>query len=49
MLPVRPPGRVFAAFRAGAHPAPEHRDGRRAFAEFLAEGVERAGYAGPGR
>jgi uncharacterized protein YbjT (DUF2867 family) len=36
LLPLRLPGAVFAAYRAGAHLAPEHAVGRTTFAEFLA-------------
>ncbi|BCJ38107.1 nucleotide-diphosphate-sugar epimerase [Actinocatenispora thailandica] len=34
-VPVRLPGRVMAAFRDGAHLAPDHPDGRVTFAEYL--------------
>lgn len=35
-LPVRLPGRTFAAYRDGGHLAPEHPDGRITFAQYLA-------------
>lgn len=34
--PFRPPGRVFAAYRAGFHTAPERRSRGRTFADYLA-------------
>jgi uncharacterized protein YbjT (DUF2867 family) len=36
LWPLRAPGRIFAAYRAGEHLAPEHRVGRTTFAEYLA-------------
>ncbi|WP_223838883.1 hypothetical protein [Nocardiopsis deserti] len=33
-VPVRLPDAVFAAYRAGGHPAPERAAGKAAFAEF---------------
>jgi len=36
VLPVRVPGRVAAAYRAGGHLVPEHAEGRVTFAEYLA-------------
>lgn len=36
LLPLRPPGAIFAAYRAGAHLTPEHAVGRTTFAEYLA-------------
>jgi uncharacterized protein YbjT (DUF2867 family) len=37
ILPVWLPGRVFRAYRAGAHLAPEHADGAITFEQYLAE------------
>ncbi|AFR06149.1 SDR family oxidoreductase [Nocardiopsis alba] len=36
LWPLRAPGRIFAAYRAGEHLTPEHRVGRTTFAEYLA-------------
>ncbi|MEU0238257.1 NAD(P)H-binding protein [Nocardiopsis sp. NPDC006198] len=36
LLPVRLPGRTFAAYRAGGHLAPDRAVGRTTFAEYLA-------------
>ncbi|GAA2859448.1 NAD(P)H-binding protein [Streptosporangium fragile] len=44
ILPLPLPGRAFAAFRRGVHLAPGHADGRKTFAEFLAETEGRTGY-----
>ena len=37
VVPVLVPGRVFRGYRRGGHLAPEHADGRRTYAEYLAE------------
>jgi uncharacterized protein YbjT (DUF2867 family) len=37
ILPVRLPGRVFRAYRAGGHLTPEHADGTVTFEQYLAE------------
>jgi uncharacterized protein YbjT (DUF2867 family) len=37
VLPIRLPGKVARGYRDGGHLVPEHADGRRTFAEFLAE------------
>jgi uncharacterized protein YbjT (DUF2867 family) len=37
ILPVRLPGRVFRAYRAGSHLAPEHADGTVTFEQYLTE------------
>jgi uncharacterized protein YbjT (DUF2867 family) len=37
ILPVRLPGRVFRAYRSGAHLAPEHPDGTITFEQYLTE------------
>jgi uncharacterized protein YbjT (DUF2867 family) len=37
ILPVRLPGKVFRAYRAGGHLTPEHATGKVTFAEYLAE------------
>jgi uncharacterized protein YbjT (DUF2867 family) len=36
VLPLRLPGAVFRGYRAGGHLAPDHAEGRRTFADFLA-------------
>ncbi|MEU3214016.1 SDR family oxidoreductase [Nocardiopsis alba] len=36
LWPLRAPGRIFAAYRAGEHLTPDHRVGRTTFAEYLA-------------
>lgn len=41
IVEVAVPGAIAAAFKAGAHLAPEHRDGRQAWAEFLATRSDR--------
>ncbi|MFJ6751652.1 SDR family oxidoreductase [Streptomyces sp. NPDC091266] len=45
LMPLRLPGPSFAAFRRGGNLTPEHAEGRRTYAEFLAE---RADGGGPG-
>jgi uncharacterized protein YbjT (DUF2867 family) len=37
IMPVRLPGRVFRAYRAGGHLAPEHADGTVTFEQYLTE------------
>ncbi|GGS67322.1 nucleotide-diphosphate-sugar epimerase [Planobispora rosea] len=49
VLPVPIPGGVIGAYRRGVHLAPEHRDGRITFEEFLTTAAGRPGYAGAGR
>jgi uncharacterized protein YbjT (DUF2867 family) len=50
VLPIRMPGKVFRAYRQGAHLTPEHAVGRVTFEEFLAErsASSRSGNAGSG-
>lgn len=43
LLPIRMPGRAYAAYRSGANLTPERAVGRRTWAEYLAEKTETAG------
>lgn len=48
LLPVPLPGAAAAAFRRGAHLAPEHAAGRVTFEEFLARGADGSSQPGTG-